>query len=518
MSDQNKMPSGIPFIIGNEAAERFSYYGMKAILVVFMTDYLKMSDVTATTWLHNFGAAVYAFPLIGALVADIFFGKYKTILSLSIVYCLGHLVLALFENQEGLLMGLTLIAIGSGGIKPCVSAHVGDQFNKSNQHLINRVFSIFYLSINLGAFISSLATPFLLEIYGPSIAFGVPGGLMLMATFVFWLGRTEFVHIPASGEKVLSDLNKKETWTAIGKLSIIYLFVSVFWSLFDQTGSTWVIQAKSDLMDKSFQVFGKEITLLPSQIQAANPLLILLLVPIFTFIIYPVLNKLFLLTPLKKVVIGMFIASISFYVVGFAEGKIYNGETVSVSWQLLAYFVLTCAEVMVSITVLEFSYTQAPNSIKSIIMSIYLLSVSLGNVITSIVNGWMIQEVEIENVMVNQSSTFTFQLEEEVQKGDKIAFSEGSDLKHVVKKDTIEFAGTYVIGDKLDSKTYSLLDIHRKPVHLLGSKSNIQKASIYTLNGDAYFNFFAFMMAITAVLFLLVAFTYKEKTYVQGSD
>src|SRR5690606_20028323 len=131
----------------------------------------------------------------GALLADVFWGKYKTILTLSIVYCLGHLALALDETRLGLSVGLGLIAIGSGGIKPCVSAHVGDQFGKKNFHLVSKIFSWFYFSINFGSFISTLMTPWLLRNYGPHWAFGVPGGLMLIATIVFWMGRKRFVHI-----------------------------------------------------------------------------------------------------------------------------------------------------------------------------------------------------------------------------------------------------------------------------------------------------------------------------------
>ena len=196
-TESHKTPGGIPYIIANEAAERFSYYGMRTILVVFMTKYMMdasgakdtMSPEEAKAYFHLFNTGVYLFPLFGAIIADWLFGKYKTILSLSIVYCLGHLALALDETRTGLAIGLTLIAIGSGGIKPCVSAHVGDQFGKNNKHLMDKVFSWFYLSINLGAFVSTLMTPLLLEYYGPHVAFGIPGLLMLIATVLFWKGR-----------------------------------------------------------------------------------------------------------------------------------------------------------------------------------------------------------------------------------------------------------------------------------------------------------------------------------------
>src|SRR5277367_4487912 len=127
------MPPGVPYIVANEAAERFSYYGMRGILVVFMTQYLLgadgslavMGDAEAKSYYHLFLSAVYFFPLFGAPLSDIWLGKYRTILYLSVVYCFGHLALSLDESRLGLSVGLGLIALGSGGIKPCVSANVG---------------------------------------------------------------------------------------------------------------------------------------------------------------------------------------------------------------------------------------------------------------------------------------------------------------------------------------------------------------------------------------------------------
>ena len=160
------LPAGIPYIIGNEAAERFSYYGMRGILVVFMTQYLldgeggaaPMSDAEARSFYHLFSFAVYFFPLVGALVADLWLGKYRTILFLSIVYCLGHLALAFDETRFGLSLGLGLIAVGSGGIKPCVSAHLGDQFGPSNSGLITKVFSWWYFLVSRIQILLSFST------------------------------------------------------------------------------------------------------------------------------------------------------------------------------------------------------------------------------------------------------------------------------------------------------------------------------------------------------------------------
>jgi len=385
------MPRGIPYIIGNEMAERFSFYGMKCILMIFMTKYLMnssgeltpMAHNDATYWYHMFTSAVYFTPLLGAIIADAFFGKYKTIFTLSIVYCLGHLCLALDETRLGLTLGLTLISIGAGGIKPCVSAHVGDQFGKSNVNLLEKVFSWFYLSINLGAFISTLLTPILLDKFGPSIAFGLPGGLMVIATWVFWLGRKVFIHIPPTGIKFVRETFSKVGLKVVAKLSIIYMFVAIFWALFDQTGSTWVIQA--DQLNRHWL----GIEWLPSQIQSINPIMILIFVPTFSYIIYPFMERFFKVTPLRKISIGLFLAVPSFLLVGLVQSWLDAGQVPNISWQLIAYAILTASEVLVSITCLEFSYTQAPNHMKSLIMGFFMLSVSLGNIFTAAVNAFI---------------------------------------------------------------------------------------------------------------------------------
>ncbi|GAB4153041.1 MAG: hypothetical protein Tsb009_29250 [Planctomycetaceae bacterium] len=394
-----KMPAGIPYIVGNEAAERFSFYGMNAILAIFMTKHLGvgigqpdlMDKETATAWVHNFKSAAYFFPIIGAIVADWIFGKYRTIMGLSIVYCLGHGVLALMEvdlnvpPREVLWWGLALIAVGSGGIKPCVSAHVGDQFGSKNKHLLPRIFGWFYFSINLGSTVSTLLTPVLLndERFGPAWAFGVPGVLMALATIVFWMGRKVFVHIPPSGNQLFTETFSPEGRRAIFNLIPLYAFVAMFWALFDQTASAWVLQAQH--MDRV--ILGQEI--LPSQIQAVNPLLVMILIPIFSYGIYPFLGRFFEVTPLRKIGIGLFVTIPAFALPGWIELQIQAGYQPHIIWQVLAYVLMTMAEVMVSITALEFSYTQAPPKMKSFIMGLYLLSVAVGNQFTAKVNEYI---------------------------------------------------------------------------------------------------------------------------------
>ncbi len=392
------MPKGVPYIICNEAAERFSFYGMKSILTIFMVDFLHrmgsvyteqgMAPAEATERYHTFTALVYGFPILGALLSDTLFGKYRTILWLSIVYCIGHGALAMMGTPPltasmWLVVGLWLISIGSGGIKPCVSAHVGDQFGSSNKHLLSKVYQWFYFSINAGSFVSTLLTPWLLQHYGPHWAFGIPGVLMALATILFWMGRHVFIHIPPGGSGFLKETFSWTGISALLKLSIIFAFVAVFWALFDQTGSSWVLQAKN----LNLNWMGRDW--LPSQIQAVNPILVLLLIPLFQFLIYPAIDKVFKLTPIRKIGLGLFLMTGGFAIVAILQEKVDAGAQPSIAWQFLAYAVLTASEVMVSITCLEFAYTQSPKTMKSVVMAVFLASVSLGNVFTAVVNNYI---------------------------------------------------------------------------------------------------------------------------------
>ncbi|MEP2777369.1 MAG: POT family MFS transporter [Luteolibacter sp.] len=387
------MPRGIPHIIGNEAAERFSFYGMKAILAVFLSQYLflmddalrtPMEETRATELVHLFNVAFYITPILGALLADVFLGKYRVIILLSLVYCAGHAALAMmgmFGNSEQWMMaGLAMIALGAGGIKPCVSAHVGDQFGAKNSHLLPRVFNWFYFSINLGAFASMLLTPWLLEWYGPHWAFGVPGILMALATFIFWLGRKRFAHVPPGGMRFLREAFGKEGLIAMLKLTPVYLFVAMFWALFDQTGSTWIFQSQD--MDRQFLGF----EWLPSQIQSLNSVFVLSFIPLFSYLIYPAVEKFWPLSPLRKMGVGLLLMAAAFVLVSLIQVRIDAGEKPNIIWQIIAFALLTASEIMVSIVALEFAYTQAPRTMKSFIMCFYLAAVAVGNLLVVGVN------------------------------------------------------------------------------------------------------------------------------------
>ncbi len=210
--------------------------------------------------------------------------------------------------------------------------------------------------------------------------------LPLVVPFLLIIGRG--LALPKPGGIGTVPLNKEAfantttiTGRALGRLSIVYIFVAIFWSLWDQSsGGAWTLQCRN--MDLNF--FG--IQLLPEQVQTANPIFILLFIPLVNYVIYPFMGKFFEPTPLRRIGIGLGLTAGSFLVIAYIQSMIDAGGRPTVWWQFLAYVILTLGEAMVSITGLEFSYTQAPNKMKSAVMAAWLFCVSLGNQFTAQVN------------------------------------------------------------------------------------------------------------------------------------
>lgn len=469
-------PTGIKYIIGNEGCERFSFYGMRSILTEYMIGLYAThmalqtpaAKALATQHYHLFTAGAYALPMIGAIVSDRLLGKYKTILYLSMVYCLGNFVLALtVDTVWGLHLGLALIALGSGGIKPCVAAHVGDQFGQDQQHLVQKIFSAFYFIINFGSFFATLLIPYVFRNYGPGMAFGIPGVLMATATLVFWLGRKDFIHVPPQpGGKLgaLDALSSTLLFATIGSLFFtaslpwwailavsascfcaglfvffqrekqqrdsgfltllihslrhprtpggdffspaegkygkeiadgpravvnilsVFVLVSVFWALFDQRSSSWVVQATE--MNRTFETPWGDLQVAASQINALNPLFVMLLIPFIGGIVVPFVAKFTAVTPLRKMTAGMAISSLSFVGIALIQQWVDAAPgQVSAAWQIGPFVLITIGEVLVSVTGLEFAYTQAPREMKATIMGFWALSVTAGNLLVALLAG-----------------------------------------------------------------------------------------------------------------------------------
>jgi proton-dependent oligopeptide transporter, POT family len=459
------LPRQIPYIIVNEGAERFSFYGMRNILTPFLITtllmYLPEADRTgeAKHVFHTFVIGVYFFPLLGGWLADRFFGKYNTVFWLSLVYCAGHAMLAAFDdNVTGFYAGLGLIALGSGGIKPLVASFMGDQFDQTNKNRAKAVFDAFYWIINFGSFFASLLMPLFLREYGPSVAFGIPGILMGVATLAFWMGRKKYVHVPpappnphsfmrvartalttaAAGQSrpgltvaligvvgAIASLAMTGSWgfviaaclavvlllafggigvsmqlerargfhpddavdgvRAVLRILIVFALVTPFWSLFDQKASTWIVQAND--METAVSVFGTTFEVLPAQMQALNPLLVMLLIPFNNIVVFPIFRSLGIEpTALRRMGAGIALSALAWVAIGMIQVSMDAGTPTSIAWQILPYALLTAGEVLVSATGLEFAYSQAPNSMKGVIMALWYLAVTIGNLWVIIVN------------------------------------------------------------------------------------------------------------------------------------
>ncbi len=173
---------------------------------------------------------------------------------------------------------------------------------------------------------------------------------------------------------------QRENLKAIGNLLILVPFAAMFWALWQQNFSSWVLQ--SEKMD--LHLFGHEW--LPAQIQTVNPVFVLIMLPLFSYVIYPVAARFVKVTPLRRFGGGLWAVIVAFLIVGWIQTRIDAGQHPSILWQILAFVVLTAGEVMLSVTHLEFSYTQAPRKMKSLVMCMYLGSIALGNVFTAGVN------------------------------------------------------------------------------------------------------------------------------------
>lgn len=405
----NFLPKQTIFIVGNEACERFGFYGMRSILVIFMTTALMMNESQAISTVHMFIALVYLTPLLGAWLADKMLGRYRTILYVSIIYCLGFFILAtsdFFQDIETkkhiLYSGLFVIGLGSGGIKPCVSAFMGDQIPAKDTKTMTRAYSAFYWSINLGSFFAFLIIPAVRDHYGWSWAFTIPGIFMALATFLLWCGRNQYHHIPPNKKRegsgfweilfdsirnggfknieTLHGASKVNDVKRVLRILSIFVFVIPFWALFDQTASSWVLQGKQ-MVPVDFSLGGNMISIGPEQLQAANPTFVMLLIPFLSIFIYPYIGRFG--HPLIRMGSGIFLSAVAFVIVAWFQSRLDAGESMSIAWQLLPYLVLTVSEILLSTTGLEFAYTQAPANLKSIITSCWNLTIFLANLLVA---------------------------------------------------------------------------------------------------------------------------------------
>ncbi|KAI9004766.1 POT family-domain-containing protein [Gaertneriomyces semiglobifer] len=456
----DKLPKAIYFIIPNELGERFCYYGVQPLLKNYFQNILGQSKHRANSLVHTWKAITYFCPLIGAAVSDSWLDKYKTIVSLSFVYLLGLTLNSVFATQGvigtitsavtneagdiisegtylptwGALLSLYLISLGTGGIKPCVSAHGGDQFLDVQEYGLNKFYNYFYMSINVGAVVSSYVTPVIKDktCYGLtkacySYAFGFCTIVFGIALGVFIFGKRYYRVVPPAGVFIPGQLAKTAiTWIVswvgsgfsvatartaaaekhgnslvvemfdVARVMMALLPAPFFWMAFDQNGTSW--QGLTDQMNTRGFLTSEQIN------SIINPLLIVILAPIFANFIYPTIDKVFgkgSFGLLRRMCLGMFFCASSFIVCGImqkhvtsnckVETELIAGKDVDTcidrgfhaAWFLIPYFLMTTGEVLFSISGLNFTYQEVGKRTKSSSAAIWLLGTGIGNFLST---------------------------------------------------------------------------------------------------------------------------------------
>jgi POT family proton-dependent oligopeptide transporter len=349
-------------------------------------------------------------------------------------------------NRMGFYVGLSLVALGSGGIKPCVASFVGDQFDQTNKHRAKVVFDAFYWIINFGSLFASFLMPIFLRELGPAIAFGIPGALMFVSTFVLWIARKQYVMLPPTPPDPHSFLNISRSAlmagntgrvlaivgaaTAVGSFLLIPKFGFVIaaclalvaiigfggigvWLQLDAVRGRHPDEAIAGvrsvlrvlvlfaLVTPFWSLFDQKAStwvlqadamtkpgwFQSSQMQALNPALVMVLIPFNNLVLYPFLRRRgYEMTALRRMTMGIALAGVAWIFVGAMQVVLNSGNAFSIAWQIVPYAFLTLGEVLVSATGLEFAYSQAPLAMKGVIMAFWNLSVTIGNLWVLVVN------------------------------------------------------------------------------------------------------------------------------------
>jgi POT family proton-dependent oligopeptide transporter len=425
----NSHPIAMYFIFWGEFAERSSYYGMRAILFLYLTKVIHFSDTVASPVYASFKMACYFLPLVGGIIADRWLGRYWTIVAFSIPYVLGHFILGI-PNEVALFVALALLAGGSGVIKPNISPLLGETYAQKRpgkKLLLDAAFRLFYLSINIGALLSQLAMPWLRDKFGYSVAFQFPAWLMVASLAMFAAGKRHYTlepikkMAPEEEERLwqeMLDLFKfrpiasllwfvnpeVSAWRALGRLLGIFALIVFFWVGYEHNDTLWIAFTR-DYVNLNIPGLSKPIA--PDQLQFFNALFVIILVPTFNVLFKWLDPNLTIFTPMRKILVGFLLTAAAIGIMSLAGGlwhgqevpglieKVIDGETklvpgivatekVSALWVVFAYIVLTFGEVLLYPTALQLAFTAAPKSMKGFVTAVFLLTNTLGNFINTV--------------------------------------------------------------------------------------------------------------------------------------
>ena len=381
-------PKGLYLLFCVEMWERFSYYGMRALIVLYMVQNLMYSTQKAGNIYGFYTGLVYLTPLIGGYLADRYLGQRRCISTGAILMICGLLLLA-FGPKSLFLLSLCLMIIANGFFKSNISSLLGLLY-ENNEDKKDSAYTIFYMGINLGAFFSPLVCGTLAVKYGYEYGFASAGVGMLIGLIFYklfenrWLG--EYGLKPVGVNSVAED-NKNEQQNSaqqnsrLGALLVLMLFTVPFWVCFEQAGSSLTLFAQY-MTDRNF--FNWEIP--TGYFQSLNPLFIILLAPLMSVLWGSLRNKSKEPSSVEKFAIALFLIAVSFVVLAFA-GYLSVKGLVSPLWLVVGYFIMTVAELCLSPIGLSLVSKLAPKKFLSLIMGCWFLTSFLGNLIAGMVGG-----------------------------------------------------------------------------------------------------------------------------------
>lgn len=389
-SEKKSHPPALPFLFFTEMWERFSYYGMRAILALYAIKYLGFSDVEAGKLYGSYTGLVYITPLFGGLIADKYLGFRRSILMGSLIMGAGHLVLAV-DHLYAFYSGLVLLVIGNGFFKPNMSGLVGSLYENAPEKR-DSGFTIFYMGINLGGFIGPIVCGYLAEEVSWHYGFGAAGVGMGIGFLVFlWgqryipehlgnppMGRDEFQILPQSIKLTQKEINR------IQAIFIFSFFSIFFWTAFEQAGSSMNIFADR-YVDR--WILGWE---LPASIfQSVNPIFILLFAPLFAKLWSTLQSKNREPDSTVKFSLGLMLLSLGFFCMVLAGKKLDEPEKVSMIYLILAYLFNTWGELCLSPVGLSMVARLSPSGWNGFLMGVWLMSNAISHMLGGFLSGYM---------------------------------------------------------------------------------------------------------------------------------
>ncbi len=375
-------PRGLTTLFFTEMWERFGFYTMMAVFTLYMDESFKWSDADKADVYGLFLGAVYFFPILGGWIADKFLGYRNTIRVGAVIMMCGYALLAFSAlNRLALFYGgLAMIAFGNGLFKANISVLVGKLYPPGSK-LKDVGYNIFYMGINIGAFIAPLAATALHNQFANyNVSFGTASLGMIVSMAIFQLGRrtyqvSEAPESPAarvSNPQPRVEMSKKEEWERLASLGILFLIAIFFWMAFYQNGFALTLFAQRSTVEYSF--------LRPETYQFFGPFFIVILTPVIVSIFNALRKRGKEPSSASKIFLGIFIAGASLIVMVFASlmGGNLDQNIMSPAWLINSYLVITVAEILVSPMGLSFVSKVAPPRMGGLMMGCWFGATALG--------------------------------------------------------------------------------------------------------------------------------------------